>query len=65
MRMGHQEIGHVGRLETVMRKALDQARRGRMHILDKMKEALGESRQSISLFAPRIVTCRVHGASSC
>ena len=50
----------VGGITTdVMRKALDQARRGRLHILDKMKEALGESRQSISLFAPRIVTIRI------
>ena len=32
---------------------------GRLHILGKMKEALGASRQSISLFAPRIVTIRI------
>jgi polyribonucleotide nucleotidyltransferase len=43
----------------VMRKALDQARRGRMHILEKMREALPSSRQSISAFAPRIVTIRI------
>jgi polyribonucleotide nucleotidyltransferase len=50
----------VGGITTdVMRKALDQARRGRLHILDKMKSALAESRQSISLFAPRIVTIRI------
>ena len=50
----------VGGITTeVMRKALDQARRGRLHILDKMKEALGASRQNISLFAPRIVTIRI------
>jgi polyribonucleotide nucleotidyltransferase len=31
----------VGGITTeVMRKALDQARRGRLHILEKMKEAL-------------------------
>ena len=43
----------------IMTKALDQARRGRMHILEKMREVLAESRQSISLFAPRIVTIRI------
>ena len=44
---------------TVMREALEQARRGRMHILDKMREALATPRQSISAFAPRIVTIRI------
>ena len=43
----------------VMRAALDQARRGRMHILGKMGEALAAPRQSISAFAPRIVTIRI------
>jgi polyribonucleotide nucleotidyltransferase len=43
----------------VMRKALDQARRGRMHILETMLKALPESRQNISAFAPRIVTIRI------
>jgi polyribonucleotide nucleotidyltransferase len=50
----------VGGITTeVMTKALDQARRGRMHILGKMKETLAASRESISLFAPRIVTIRI------
>ncbi len=50
----------VGGITTeIMRKALDQARRGRLHILGKMKEALGASRQHISAFAPRIVTIRI------
>ena len=50
----------VGGITTeVMRKALEQARRGRLHILDKMREALAASRQSISAFAPRIVTIRI------
>jgi polyribonucleotide nucleotidyltransferase len=43
----------------VMRKALEQARQGRMHILDKMKEAIAAPRQNISNFAPRIVTIRI------
>jgi polyribonucleotide nucleotidyltransferase len=50
----------VGGITTeVMRKALDQARRGRLHILDKMREALAAPRGSISNFAPRIVTIRI------
>src|SRR4051812_41834555 len=50
----------VGGITTaVMKKALEQARQGRMHILGKMKEALAASRQNISLFAPRIVTIRI------
>jgi polyribonucleotide nucleotidyltransferase len=50
----------VGGITTeVMRKALEQARQGRMHILGKMQEALGASRANISLFAPRIVTIRI------
>ena len=43
----------------VMRAALEQARRGRMHILGKMGEALAAPRQTISAFAPRIVTIRI------
>jgi polyribonucleotide nucleotidyltransferase len=50
----------VGGITTaVMTKALEQARQGRMHILEKMREALPASRQNISLFAPRIVTIRI------
>ncbi len=50
----------VGGITTeVMRKALDQARRGRLHILEKMREALAASRKDISAFAPRIVTIRI------
>jgi polyribonucleotide nucleotidyltransferase len=53
------DIKVSGITTEVMTKALDQARRGRMHILDKMKEALPASRQNISNFAPRIVTIRI------
>jgi polyribonucleotide nucleotidyltransferase len=50
----------VGGITTdVMRKALDQARHGRLHILEKMRQALATSRDSISAFAPRIVTIRI------
>jgi len=50
----------VGGITTaVMTKALEQARQGRLGILEKMREALPASRQNISLFAPRIVTIRI------
>jgi polyribonucleotide nucleotidyltransferase len=44
---------------AVMEQALDQARRGRLHILGAMREALPEPRNDISTFAPRIVTIRI------
>jgi polyribonucleotide nucleotidyltransferase len=53
------DIKVSGITAEIMTKALDQARRGRMHILEKMKEALPASRQNISMFAPRIVTIRI------
>src|SRR2546430_1047782 len=50
----------VGGITTeVMRKALEQAHRGRLHILGKMRETLATPRQNISAFAPRIVTIRI------
>src|SRR5262249_10146937 len=39
----------------IMREAMEQARRGRMFILDKMYESLPEARTNTSKFAPRIV----------
>jgi polyribonucleotide nucleotidyltransferase len=53
------DIKVSGITTEIMTKALDQARRGRIHILEKMKETLPASRQSISNFAPRIVTIRI------
>src|SRR5499426_3156584 len=50
------DIKVSGITTDVMRKALDQARRGRLHILGKMNEALPAARENISAFAPRIVT---------
>jgi polyribonucleotide nucleotidyltransferase len=43
----------------IMRKALEQARKGRLEILDHMTGALAAPRESISTFAPRIVTIRI------
>jgi polyribonucleotide nucleotidyltransferase len=53
------DIKVSGITTEIMRKALEQARQGRMHILDKMFETLGQSRGNVSLHAPRIVTIRI------
>lgn len=43
----------------IMREALEQAREGRLFILDKMQEALPEARSAVSKFAPRIHTLQI------
>jgi polyribonucleotide nucleotidyltransferase len=43
----------------VMEKALEQAREGRLHILDKMNETLPEARESISKYAPHLYSMQV------
>jgi polyribonucleotide nucleotidyltransferase len=44
----------------IMEKALEQARAGRLHILDKMALAIEKPRQEISPYAPTITTVQVH-----
>jgi polyribonucleotide nucleotidyltransferase len=44
---------------VLMKEALEQARRGRLFILDKMYEALPGPNTSISQYAPRIYTLRI------
>ncbi len=48
------DIKVTGITEEIMRTALNQAKGGRAHILDKMKEALTESRSELTEHAPRI-----------
>ena len=43
----------------IMRDALNQAKAGRIHILEKMLEALPEARKEMSIYAPRIETVKV------
>jgi polyribonucleotide nucleotidyltransferase len=43
----------------IMHEALEQARRGRMFILDKMEETISGGRENISTFAPRIYTLQI------
>ena len=44
----------------IMGKALEQARVGRLHILDRMIEALREPRDQISPYAPIIITMNIN-----
>jgi polyribonucleotide nucleotidyltransferase len=43
----------------IMREALAQAQRGRLHILEKMSEGITEHREKVSAFAPRIYTLQI------
>ena len=43
----------------IMREALEQARHGRLYILDKMNEVIAEPRTKISEFAPRFYTLQI------
>ena len=43
----------------VMREALEQARKGRLHILDKMYEAIPEKREDLKPHAPRVVQLNI------
>jgi polyribonucleotide nucleotidyltransferase len=43
----------------IIRKALAQARDGRLHILDVMNQALSKPRTTLSKYAPRIITIQI------
>jgi polyribonucleotide nucleotidyltransferase len=53
------DIKVAGITKDIMEKALAQANGGRMHILGKMAEALGESRGSLSENAPQMEIIKV------
>ena len=44
---------------TLMAEALEQARHGRMHVLDEMEKTLAQPRPNISIYAPRLITMKV------
>ena len=43
----------------IMRKALDQALRARLFVLDKMNQAIAQPRAELSPYAPRIITIKI------
>ena len=53
------DIKVSGITTEIMREALDQARAGRLHILEKMGVTISTPRESISTHAPRIVTIQI------
>jgi polyribonucleotide nucleotidyltransferase len=53
------DIKITGVTQEIMRNALDQAKRAREFILDKMAEALPETRTELSDYAPRITTVKI------
>jgi polyribonucleotide nucleotidyltransferase len=53
------DIKVAGITTQIMREALEQARRGRLFILDKMNTTLSVGRSDVSTYAPRIITIRI------
>ncbi len=52
------KIGGINAM--ILQEALEQARKGRMHILEIMMQAIAEPREDISQFAPRIITMQIN-----
>jgi len=52
------KIGGINAM--ILQEALEQAKKGRIHILDIMSKAISEPREDISPFAPRIITLMIH-----
>jgi polyribonucleotide nucleotidyltransferase len=44
----------------IMAEALQQARKGRLHILDRMEEAIRTPREDMSPYAPRIIQIKIN-----
>jgi polyribonucleotide nucleotidyltransferase len=53
------DIKVMGITAQIMREALEQARHGRLYILDKMNEVIREPRTTLSEFAPRFYTLQI------
>jgi polyribonucleotide nucleotidyltransferase len=45
---------------TILQRALEQARKARMVILDNMEATISEPRKELSPYAPKILTLRIH-----
>lgn len=51
------KIGGINAM--ILQEALEQAKKGRIHILDIMSKAIAEPREDISPYAPRIITLMI------
>jgi polyribonucleotide nucleotidyltransferase len=49
-----------GITREIMERALEQARAGRLHILDRMNESISSHRTEMSTYAPRFITMRIN-----
>ncbi len=54
------DIKITGITKEIMQVALAQAKEARMHILGIMKQAVPDSRQELSTYAPRIITIKIN-----
>jgi len=54
------DIKIAGINAMILQEALEQARKGRLHILEAMSKALTEPREELSEYAPRIITLKIH-----
>lgn len=52
------KIGGINAM--ILQEALEQAKKGRLHILDVMAKAIAEPREDISPYAPRIITMQIN-----
>src|SRR4026208_2275222 len=53
------DIKIEGITKEIMQAALVQAREGRLHILEKMRESLESPRTELSMWAPRMITMKI------
>ncbi len=53
------DIKIVGITKEILQLALEQAKKGRFFILDKMEEAIAEPRPDLSPYAPRMITMEI------
>ena len=53
------DIKIAGIDRDILKAALEQARKGRLFILDKMNSVIDEPREELSPYAPKIITTRI------
>jgi len=46
--------------KTILKQALEQARVGRLFILDKMNECIDKPKETLSDYAPKLITMQIH-----
>ncbi|MCY7377670.1 MAG: polyribonucleotide nucleotidyltransferase, partial [Pyrinomonadaceae bacterium] len=54
------DIKVAGINAMILSEALEQAKKGRLHILNIMTQAIEKPREEISLYAPRIITIKIN-----